>query len=441
MTIDYPAVRRDDTSSVLHGVTVADPYRYLEDPDSDRTQEFVAAQNALSQPYLADLPARKALLDMTTALLTAPRRGVPWERGGRYFVIANPGELDQDQLYTAGSLDELLDVADPARRPEHVVHRRHGRDDGGPGQPRRQLPGLRAGRGRIRLAHHPCAGHRDSHRGERRTGLDEMGRSHLVARRVRVPLLALPGAGGSEFTEAMDAGELMLHRLVEPVSADEVVWARPADREWMAEPWVAADGRWLVLTTSPGTDSRSTIEAYRLVADEDGICQVDDDPVVVVGELTDAHQVVASVGDTLFLRTERDAPRGRLVSVDLAAPASPGRRSSASTRIDVLVDASARGRGLSRCCGRRTRRTGSKSSAHRGPPRLARTASADLGDRTELPSVEQRDLPWRHFFHPPGPKLPDRCWRAGDGRCPLPAYGPEIDLPDVVSGPCWLQPG
>src|SRR6478672_10879155 len=87
------------------GVEVADPYRYLEDPDAARTRAFVDAQNALSRPYLEGLPAREPMLALTTALLTAPRRGVPWERGGRYFVVGNPGELDQDQLFCADGLD------------------------------------------------------------------------------------------------------------------------------------------------------------------------------------------------------------------------------------------------------------------------------------------------------------------------------------------------
>lgn len=106
----YLPADRDEVVQVLHGHRVADPYRYLEDPDADRTRAFVDAQNALSRPILDALPAREPLLAMTTALLTAPRRGVPWERGGRYFVVANPGELDQDQLFWAPSLDELLDA-------------------------------------------------------------------------------------------------------------------------------------------------------------------------------------------------------------------------------------------------------------------------------------------------------------------------------------------
>ena len=51
-TWTYPPADRDEVVDELHGITVADPYRYLEDPDGDRTARFVAAQNALSGPYL-----------------------------------------------------------------------------------------------------------------------------------------------------------------------------------------------------------------------------------------------------------------------------------------------------------------------------------------------------------------------------------------------------
>ena len=228
-----------------------------------------------------------------------------------------------------------------------------------------------------------------------------------------------PAPTGQEFTEAMGAGELLLHRLGDPAGADEVVWARPADHEWMADPWVSADGRWLVLSASPGTDSRSTIEAHRLVADDDGSCRIDDDPVIVVGELADAHHVVATVGDTLYLRTERDAPRGRLVAVDLADARRTLDRDRRPARRRRAGGRPARRRGVRVAVVDRRGAPGRDRRPDRGPPRLARPAGADLDHRAELPSAEQRDLPRGHVFHPPGQELPDRCRRARAARRPV----------------------
>jgi prolyl oligopeptidase len=56
----YPDVRRDDTVEILHGEAIADPYRWLEDGESDETRAFIAAQNAFAEPVLAQLPAREA---------------------------------------------------------------------------------------------------------------------------------------------------------------------------------------------------------------------------------------------------------------------------------------------------------------------------------------------------------------------------------------------
>ena len=433
MTIDYPPVRRDDTSTVLHGVTVADPYRYLEDPDADRTRAFVAAQNALSEPYLADLPARAALLDMTTALLTAPRRGVPWERGGRYFVIANPGELDQDQLYTAFSLDELLGS------PTLLVDPNTLSDDG-----TIAMTAVRVSPGGDYLAYALAEAGSDW----RTIHVLDIGAAAAASDKLTwtkwVDPTWLPdGSGflywrypqpeGQEFTEAMEAGELVLHRLGEPAVDDQVVWARPADREWMAEPWVAADGGWLVLTTSPGTDSRSTIEAYRLVTDDDGLCRIDDDCVIVVGELTDAHHVVSSVGDTLYLRTERAAPRGRLVAVDLADPSKPWTEIIGQHEVDVLVDARPADGVFallwSTDAAHRVEIV-DLTGDHRGWP--------DLPAPISLTALNSRQLSSEIFLGVTSFTDRARSYRIDVGEpglpaVPLPVYGPEIDLPAVLS--------
>ena len=335
---DYPTTVRDDTVDVLHGVKVADPYRYLEDPDADRTKDFVAAQNALSGPYLASLPAVQPFLTLTTALLTAPRRGVPWERGGRYFVIANPGDLDQDQLFTAGSLDELLE------RPMLLLDPNLLSADGTVA-----MTAARVSPDGTYLAYALAEAGSDWRTIKVRgvgTGSDEADELRWT-KWVDPTWLPdssgflywrYPQPAGAEFTAAMGAGELLMHRLGKDPADDEVIWT-PDEVEWMADPWVAADGRWLVLTSSPGTDSRSLITARRIRAGESGRCEIETDEVVVVGELSDAHHVVGSSGDVLYLRTERDAPRGRVVAIDLNDPDSKWTELVGQHDTDVVVDA------------------------------------------------------------------------------------------------------
>jgi prolyl oligopeptidase len=336
----YPHVDRDDVVESLHGVDVADPYRYLEDPDAPRTVAFVDAQNALSRPYLDGLPGREPVLELTTALLTAPRRGVPWERGGRYFVVANPGELDQDQLFCARSLDELLAaptlLLDPnALSTDGTVAMTAARIS-----PDGELLAYalsEAGSDWRTIRVRDVASRQDRP--------DELRHAKWIDPTWLPDASGFlywryPAAAGGELTEAMGAGELAVHRLGTDPAVDEVVWT-PPDRDWLADPWVAPDGRWLILTSSPGTDSRTLVTARRLDLDG-GRAAVDPVVVPVVTELADAHHVVGTDGDVLYLRTERDAPRGRLVAIDLhrsltGGPARPWIEIVPQHDQDVLV--------------------------------------------------------------------------------------------------------
>lgn len=346
---DYPTADRDPVIDVLHGVEIADPYRYLEDPDDERTRAFVQAQNEVSRPLLAGLAGGPAFRRLTTRLLTAPRRGVPWERGGRYFVVANPGDLDQDQLFTADSLDELL------RSPRLLLDPNTLSSDG-----TIALTAARVSPDGALLAYALSEGGSDWQSIAVRdiaTGQDRPDRlswakwvaptwlpdsSGFLYWRYPEPVTAPAdgGVGSAALTDAMPAGELLLHRLGDDQSADTLVWSDPARPEWMTDPWVAPDGRWLILTASPGTDSRATLIAHRLSeATDGGTVAIDPAPVTVIGDLTDAHTVVGSDGDRLFVRTERDAPRGRLVRIDLAAPDEPWTELVGQHDTDVLVDA------------------------------------------------------------------------------------------------------
>jgi prolyl oligopeptidase len=107
--VDYPHSRRDSTRDTLHGRSVADPYRWLEDPDAADTADWVRRQNEVTETYLADLPERNWFATTMAAVLARPRAGTPLHRGGRYLVSRNDGRQDQDVWYVADSLAELLD--------------------------------------------------------------------------------------------------------------------------------------------------------------------------------------------------------------------------------------------------------------------------------------------------------------------------------------------
>src|SRR6266581_1818323 len=91
-SMDSPPARRQDLVDVLHGVEVADPYRWLEDPSSDETARWGEAQDDLARPYLDGLPGRDVLRGRLRELLSAGLVTVPVLR--RHRVGADPATDD-----------------------------------------------------------------------------------------------------------------------------------------------------------------------------------------------------------------------------------------------------------------------------------------------------------------------------------------------------------
>ncbi len=110
MPFEYPTPRRSDQVDVYHGTSVADPYRWMEDPQDEETRAFVRAQNAVSEPYLAGLPEVAQLRERISALWDTPRTGAPRHRNGMYVWQHNDGLLDQPVFYISrqGSDPEVL---------------------------------------------------------------------------------------------------------------------------------------------------------------------------------------------------------------------------------------------------------------------------------------------------------------------------------------------
>src|SRR5436305_14805192 len=101
--IVYPESPRVGQVDEYHGVKVADPYRWLEDLDSQQTRDWVAAQNRLTSAYLAAIPEREPIRKRLTEPWNYGRYTVPIQHGGRYFFTRHDGLQHQNVLYRVGT--------------------------------------------------------------------------------------------------------------------------------------------------------------------------------------------------------------------------------------------------------------------------------------------------------------------------------------------------
>ena len=101
MTTAYPPALRSELQDSINGFLVADPYRWLEDPGSEETRAWLAAQDALYAEQLAALPGREALAKRLAELLGAGTVSTPVWRGERQFFLRRMPGQEHAVLYTA----------------------------------------------------------------------------------------------------------------------------------------------------------------------------------------------------------------------------------------------------------------------------------------------------------------------------------------------------
>lgn len=109
-----PTTRMTDQVDDYNGVSVRDPYRWLENDTSAETSAWVAAQNQVTFGYLAGIAARERIKQRLTQLWNYERYSTPWHEGGRFFYFKNDGLQNQSVLYTRRRLaDPASVVIDP----------------------------------------------------------------------------------------------------------------------------------------------------------------------------------------------------------------------------------------------------------------------------------------------------------------------------------------
>ena len=320
----YPQTRRAEVVEVLHGRPIADPYRWLEDPDSAETVAWVAQQNAVTEAYLAALPDRSWFTETMQAVVGRPRAGVPFRRAGWYFVTRNDGSQNQDVVYVAESLAELLDggrvLVDPNTFSADGTSSlttftvastgglaAYGRSDAGSDWTVFHLidvaTGQELGEPEIRTKFSTAAWLPD-------------GRSYVYTH--------FEHAGRADGTEtaALPGPALRLHRIGEEQERDELIVRFPDNDQLMVFAEVTDDDRYVVATLVEGTENRNRLWVYPISAEHPRSRL--GNPIKVVDEPVAEFALVRSDGSQLYLRTDLDAERGRIVRIDLDAFAASG---------------------------------------------------------------------------------------------------------------------
>jgi prolyl oligopeptidase len=332
--LPYPETRRDDTAGVLHGETVADPYRWLEDTWSAETAEWVKLQNELTDSVLSAIPVREQLRARLTEVWDFPRFGVPFEHGGRWFQSRNSGLQPQAVLYVMSSpIDEGRVLLDPntlssdgtvALSTWAVSH------DGRLFAYATSASGSDWVTWRIR----------DIETGDDLDDVIEWSKfsdAAFDAATTNFFYVAYDAPEeGREFLEESRIPRIMRHRLGTPQSDDALVFTDTNEPEWILGVEPSDDGRFLLATIFRGTFPENQLHVLDMSADDATL-------VPLANDFSAQVQTAGNVGDRFYLYTDDGAERRRIVAVDLADSSKPAWREVVPESSDTLQSASVYG--------------------------------------------------------------------------------------------------
>lgn len=305
-----PVTRRDDVVDILHGVAVADPYRWLEDGASAETRAWTTAQNARTTAALSAVPGRAALEARLTDLYQVGTVDAPEIRGSRFFYLKREGDQNQALLCARDGLDSAERVVvDPNALGSDgltALDWWYPSPDGGlvaygtsqNGDEWSTLQIVNAETGAVLS--------------------DEIDRTRYCS------IAWLPDASGFFYTRYPTPGDVpagdenynrhaYFHQLGADPATDPKIFGEGRSPQDMMTLAISPDGHWLIALAAEGW-----VRADVYVRD----LTTANAPWVPVAEGIDANfGTPIATPDRLYLLTNLDAPRGRVIAVDPAQPA------------------------------------------------------------------------------------------------------------------------
>ncbi len=306
----YPPARKDDQVDDYHGVKVADPYRWLEDLDSEETRNWVEAQNKLSFGFLDSIPARTTLKDRLTKLWNFEKYGIPIKEGDRYFYTRNSGLQNQAVLYTVTSLDA---------QPQMILDPNTLSADGTVA-----LSGMQVSPDGKFLAYSLSSSGSDWQEWKVRDVAANTDLSDQI-KWVKFSGASWTRDGKGFFYSRYDEPKgdalkgtnyfqkVYYHKLGTPQSEDVLVYERPDQKDWLFGGAVTDDGNYLIITVYQGTDIKTRVYYKDLNAKD---AQV----VKLLDNFDASYYFIGNEGTRFWFQTDLQSPRGKVIEIDANKP-------------------------------------------------------------------------------------------------------------------------
>lgn len=319
-TLQYPVAPRDQIVSDYFGTQVPAPYRWMEDMQSPALHSWVAAENRLTDGYLAKIPVRPWIIQRLRQLWNYPKESAPIQiAGSRIFFRRNAGLQNQSVLYVQDS---------PSATPRVLIDPNQLSPDGSVA-----LVDLQPSPDGRYLAYALSAGGSDW---ETLHVLDVSTGKSLpdVVQWVKFSNIAWTNGDNGFFysryptppkTNAINQQvidqQLYFHALGQPQSADRLIYRRPDLPRWIIGGQVSEDGRYLFVSLFNGTATRNELYYADLGDPAHPDVSARLQPLYTRNDAE--YIVVGAQQGTLYLQTTLAAPKGRVVAAALsdAAPA------------------------------------------------------------------------------------------------------------------------
>src|SRR5262245_9975953 len=312
----YPQPRKGDVVDDYFGTKIADPYRWMEDLNSPEVKQWVEAENAITFKYLDSLPVRDALKKRITELYSYPRVSIPYFEGRHWFYTRNTGLQRQNVVFRRGTLTGPETVAiDPNQlSPDGSV----------------QLSDFEPSPDGLHFAYGQAEGGSDWSTYYVRE-LSSAKQLADVIRWVKFSSIAWTTDGkgffygrypeppaGKMLEAAVKDKKIYYHALGTPQSADRLGYERPEEPMLFIDADIDETGRYLWFVTNKGTSNKNELFVKDL---GDPRAPKIDAPVraLYTGH-TAAYEPLGVVGGMLYMRTDRDAPNGKVVAVPVDKP-------------------------------------------------------------------------------------------------------------------------